>query len=64
MVPREHFFLDNQEDTIHSNQIELKTAKEKRLKTARLSRKFMGSPKSQRLFGDRRSDGVSKPMTF
>ena len=30
MVPREHFFLDNQEDTIHSNQIELKTAKEKR----------------------------------
>lgn len=30
MVAREHFFLDNQEDTIHSNQIELKTAKEKR----------------------------------
>lgn len=29
-MPREHFFLDNQEDTIHSNQIELKTAKEKR----------------------------------
>ena len=24
----------------------------------------MGSPKSQRLFGDRRSDGVSKPMPF
>ncbi len=29
-MPREHFFLDNQDDTIHNNQIELKTAKEKR----------------------------------
>ncbi len=29
-MPREHFFLDQQEDTIHANQIELKTPKEKR----------------------------------
>ena len=29
-MPREQFFLDEQEDTIHNNQIELKTAKDKR----------------------------------
>lgn len=29
-MPRDHFFLDQKEDTIHANQIELKTSKEKR----------------------------------